>query len=650
MDDRRSATPIRRRTLLKGAAGATGAAALGGTAAWSVATAPAASAAVAPAMQAALQRLVDWRFGLFMHFNMATFSDEEWATGGLPPTLFNPTQLDCAQWAAAAGSAGMQYAVLTTKHHDGFCLWPTKQTAHNVMNSSRKVDVVKLYVDAFRAQGITPCFYFSVWDRTQGVAAGSISRADIEYTKNQFTELLGGTYGEIPLLVIDGWAWQMGHQAVPYGEIRAHIKALNPNIVICDLNGMTDPWETDAIFFEEPKGIWAPAGNTFAGVQSTNITNTGWFWHPPNSVNGRGDTAAAVPRSVANIVTDHIKVLESRYVSFLLNCPPNNKGLLDTNIVNRLREVGPAWRPDTTRLPLPPQPDGLEFPVTPIAAAATTGTAANAIDGKVDWAQFAREARWESTGPLPQSVTMDLGAVYSNIDAVGYLPRQDRPTVTSAFITTGNITGYRILTSTDGVAYTEATRGTWAGDKYLKWARFTGRNARFVRLEATATVGGGPAILSELGCGGISARPVRVDGPAATTYRVVNRRSGKALTVAAAGLTVVQLTDTGAANQLFRLVDLGGGYTKLVNPATGKVLDVFGKSLLDLAKICIWTDNGGLNQQWTVTAVTGGYHKLINRNSGKVLDVAEGSVADNGAVIQWTDKGATNQQWALVSG
>jgi hypothetical protein len=71
---------------------------------------------------------------------------------------------------------------------------------------------------------------------------------------------------------------------------------------------------------------------------------------------------------------------------------------------------------------------------------------------------------------------------------------------------------------------------------------------------------------------------------------------------------------------------------QLLNPATGKVLDVFGKSLLDLAKVCIWTDNGGLNQQWTVTAVTGGHHKLINRNSGKVLDVATVRAAGPAAV------------------
>ncbi|HLL66832.1 MAG TPA: alpha-L-fucosidase [Micromonosporaceae bacterium] len=664
MDGSQLPSQVRRRTVLKGA----GAAAVAGGAGLAIANAPTADAAVPPALQAALQRLVNWRFGLFMHFNMATFTDEEWATGGLDVNRFNPTQLNCTQWATAAKSAGMQYAVLTTKHHDGFCIWPTRQNEYSVRNSTVfRRDVVREYVDAFRAAEITPCFYYSIWDKTHGVDRGSITRADIDYTKAQFTELLGGTYGEIPLLVIDGWAWRMGHHQMPYDEIRAHIKSLNPNIIICDLNGMTDPWQTDAIFFEEPKGIWAPEGNIFAGVQSTNITNTGWFWHPPNSTNGRGDTAAAVPRSWENIVNDHIKTLEARYVSFLLNCPPNNKGLLDTNIVNRLKEVGPKWQPNTGRAPLPPQPDILLYPVTPIRASATSGNAANAIDGTVDWAQFARESRWESTGSLPQSVTMDLGAVYSNIDTVSYLPRQDRPTVTGAFITTGNITGYRVLTSTNGTTFTEAARGTWAGNKFMKLARFAPRNARYVRLEATATVGGGPAILSELDCGGIAAPP-RAGGitpstgpttpvpttpppttpPPTGTFKLINRRSGKALTIAADGQTLVQMTDTGAANQRFQVVQLEG-FAKLVNPATARAVDVFARSLLDRAAVVVWTDNGGLNQQWAITELAGGYRKLINRNSGKALEVGDRSLLDNAPVIQWTDNGGNNQQWSFVA-
>ncbi|HEX8632246.1 MAG TPA: RICIN domain-containing protein [Catenuloplanes sp.] len=643
--------PVPRRLLLKSTAAAAGVAAFGGTAAWSVVNAPPAAAAPGGNFYAQQAAFVEHRFGMFMHFNMATFSDEEWATGGLDPKKFNPTQLDCAQWAAAAKSAGMTISVLTTKHHDGFCLWPTKTTAHNVMNSSVPKDVIRLYVDAFRDQDISPCFYFSVWDRTQGVATGSISRADIDYTKAQLTELLSD-YGEIQAIVIDGWAWQMGHQQMPYDEIRAHIKGLQPNIVIIDLNGVNEPWQTDAIFFEEPKGIWAPPTNTFASCQSVNIVNTGWFWHPPGST--RGSTADSPTRTVSNIVNDHIKVLEKRYCSFLLNCMPNNKGLFDANILATLKAVGTRWQPDTTRPPLPAQPDVLLYPVTPVAATATSGVAANAIDGKVDWAQFARESRWQSGTPLPQSVTMDLGAVWSNIDAVTYLPRQDRANVRDTPITTGNITGYRVLTSTNGTSFTEAARGAWAGTSALKYARFAAVSARYVRLEATATVGGGAAIVNELDCGGIAARPARGPVPPVSVYKLVNRRSGLVIGVnagsAASAATIVQQRDTGSAFQRWQLVDAGSGYTKLVNRGSGLVLDVTGKSTADGAAVIQYRDTGGTNQHWLVVTGTDGYTKLTNRNSGKVLDVTGGSVAEGAAVTQWTDRGGANQQWQVVAG
>ncbi|HLL66892.1 MAG TPA: RICIN domain-containing protein [Micromonosporaceae bacterium] len=678
--------PVQRRTVLKGAAAA--AAVAGGTA-WAVSNAPSALAAPMGNMYEQQRQFVEWRFGMFIHFNMATFTDEEWASAG-PPTgpvraaQFKPTALDVKGWADAAASAKMQWAALTTKHHDGFCLWPTKTTPHNVSNGTgvdkdgkRVVDVVRLYVDEFRAAGVQPCFYFSIWDKTAGIDEKGITRADIDFTKAQLTELLGGTYGVIPVLIIDGWAWKMGHHAMPYSEIRAHIKSLNPNILIIDHNGQTEMWEQDAIYFEEPKGIWCPPNNTYASCQGQNIVNSGWFWHPPNSVNGRRDTAATPTRSVADIVS-HIKTLEARYCSFLLNCMPNNKGTFDAHILATLAATGRAWSPNTSRPPLPAQPDSLLYPVTPVAATASSNgslgapapnpsrpsTAFNAIDGKVDWAQFARESWWQSTGSLPQSVTMDLGAVWSNIDTVTYLPRQDRAVAADPARTTGNITGYRVLTSTNGTTFTEAARGTWPSTKSLKYARFAARNARYVRLEATGTVGGGPAIINELNCGGIDARPIQggttptspvtpvpttPGGNPTGTVKIINRNSGKALTIAADGQTVVQTTDTGAANQRFQVVDLGTGYSKLVNPATGKALDVFARSLLDGGVVSVWTDNGGNNQQWTITDLGGGYRKLVNRNSGKALDVANRSLLDNGAVIQWTDNGGNNQQWTFVA-
>ena len=146
-------------------------------------------------------------------------------------------------------------------------------------------------------------------------------------------------------------------------------------------------------------------------------------------------------------------------------------------------------------------------PVTPVTATATSGTALNAIDGMVDWAGgVAVQTLWTASGSLPQSVTVDLGANYSNIDTLHYLPRQDKDS-SGNMVTTGNITGYRVLTSTDGSNFTAVTSGTWAVDKTLKRARFSAVNARYIRLEATAASNGSP-VVSEISVGGTAARPV----------------------------------------------------------------------------------------------------------------------------------------------
>ncbi|MBB5801821.1 alpha-L-fucosidase [Saccharothrix ecbatanensis] len=611
--------------------------------------AEASSVQAAGNLQNLQQSFVDMRFGMFIHYNMSTYSDQEWASPNLDPRLFAPTALDCAQWAATAKAAGMSWAALTTKHHDGFCLWPTKQTGYNVVNSSYPHDVVREYVDAFRAQGLKAAFYFSIWDRTQGVADGSVSRADIDFTKNQLTELLTG-YGEIPVLVIDGWAWQMGHRAVPYQEIREHVKALQPDCLIVDHNGQTEPWENDVIYFEEPKGIWAPSNNTYAATQGQNIVSTGWFWHPRGS--SYGSTVDSPTMTPDAIVNGHIKPLEARYCSFLLNCMPNAEGKLDSHIVATLRQVGTMWTPDTSRPPLPPQPDVLHHPVTPITATATSGTAANAIDGKLDWVGGrAVESWWQSSGPLPQSVTMNLGSTYSNIDALTYLPRQDRNS-SGTTTTTGNITGYRVLTSTDGTTFREATSGTWAATKALKYARFAPVSARYVRLEATATVGGGNAIVNEVDCGGIAARPVS-DGSGPGYRKLVNRRSGKVLDVSGGstedGAAIVQWTDNGGTNQQWELVDAGDGYVKVVSRRSGKVLDVTGGSMDDGAPVVQWPDGGGANQHWRVVDVGDGYVKLVCRRSGKVLDVTGGVSTDGAKIIQYRDANSTNQHWQLVN-
>src|ERR1700682_4266674 len=96
------------------------------------------------------QRFIDLRFGMFVHFNIATFQDREWGDPTSPAEQFNPTNLDTDQWAAAAKSANMTWGCLTAKHHDGVCLCPTATKSTSIRQSGYKTDIVRAYVDSFR--------------------------------------------------------------------------------------------------------------------------------------------------------------------------------------------------------------------------------------------------------------------------------------------------------------------------------------------------------------------------------------------------------------------------------------------------------------------------------------------------------------------
>ena len=89
------------------------------------------------------QEFVDLRFGMFNHFSTSTFLNQDWADPDCPPEVFNPKKLDCSQWAKAAKSAKMTFGCLSVKHHSGFCMWDTKTTEYNVMNSGIKRDFLK---------------------------------------------------------------------------------------------------------------------------------------------------------------------------------------------------------------------------------------------------------------------------------------------------------------------------------------------------------------------------------------------------------------------------------------------------------------------------------------------------------------------------
>lgn len=152
------------------------------------------------------ERQLEWhkmKFYAFIHFSPNTFTDKEWGYGDESPSIFNPTELDCMQWARVASEAGMEGIVITAKHHDGFCLWPSAYTEHSVKNSPWKGghgDVIRDLREACDAYGLKLGIYLSPWDRNHE-AYGTPEY--IDYYRNQLRELLTD-YGDIFEVWFDG--------------------------------------------------------------------------------------------------------------------------------------------------------------------------------------------------------------------------------------------------------------------------------------------------------------------------------------------------------------------------------------------------------------------------------------------------------------
>ncbi len=325
---------------------------------------PQGAAAVAPLPSPDQLRWQRSELAVFVHFTVNAFTGREWGDGRESPSIFNPEQLDTRQWASAAAAAGARHMVLTAKHHDGFCLWPSAFTDHSVKSSpwkGGKGDVVREFVEACGEHHLRPGLYLSPWDRHEP-SYGDSPRYNAYYL-NQLRELLTN-YGELAEIWFDGacaegpngrrqeydWAAyfrlckQLQPHAVTFGDGGTDVRwcgnergiAGDPCWSMVSATHLRFPGDavndqaTDAVAQRltvahqlqhgQPQGdLWRPAENDVS-------IRPGWFYH------AQEDHAV---RSVENLVDLYFRSV-GRNGFLLLNVPPTPRGLFHEIDVDRL--------------------------------------------------------------------------------------------------------------------------------------------------------------------------------------------------------------------------------------------------------------------------------------------------------------------------
>ena len=327
---------------------------------------------VPAARQLSLQQM---EFYAFVHFTVNTFTNREWGDGKESPSIFNPIHLDANQWAQNIRDAGMKGMILTCKHHDGFCLWPSKYTRHSVASSPYKDghgDIVAEAAAACKKAGIKFGIYLSPWDRNQPLY-GQGKKYD-DYFVAQLTELLTG-YGDIFAVWFDGacgegpngkkqyYDWNRYYEVVRSLQPGACIHICGPDIRWCGneagdtrasewsvvprrtadtekiaaasqqnddsnfrqriIRAQDQDLGSRKILQDEQELIWYPA------EVDTSI-RPGWFWHPQedHQVHSLEKLIDIYEKSVGGNAT------------LLLNIPPTSEGLFHENDAARLQELG----------------------------------------------------------------------------------------------------------------------------------------------------------------------------------------------------------------------------------------------------------------------------------------------------------------------
>jgi alpha-L-fucosidase len=299
----------------------------------------------------------------FIHFTINTFTDKEWGYGDENPSLFNPTQANPNQWVTVLRDAGFKGVILTCKHHDGFCLWPSQYTDHSVKNSPYKNgrgDIVKEVADACRQYGLKFGIYVSPWDRNHAAYG---SPAYVEYYRQQIKELFN-RYGPIFEMWFDGANGGDGY----YGGARERrridgstyydwpttlkmIREVEPNVIFFSDAGPGVRWVgnergvagetnwnmiTPDTLFAGKAGIevllntGSENGTHWIPAEVDVSIRPGWFYHE------KEDAQVKSPEKLLDIYLTSV----GRGSTLLLNVPPDRRGMIHENDVVALLQ----WR------------------------------------------------------------------------------------------------------------------------------------------------------------------------------------------------------------------------------------------------------------------------------------------------------------------
>lgn len=284
----------------------------------------------------------DMEFYLFMHFGPNTFTDLEWGHGNEKEEVFNPTSLDCEQWCRVAKASGAKGIIITAKHHDGFCLWPSKYSKHTVRESKwkdGKGDVLKDLSNACKKYGLKFGVYLSPWDRNHP-----------DYGTGKYNDVFVGMMKEVLTNYGPVWEfwWDGANGEGPNGKRQVYdwkrfeqtVRKLSPNTIVFSDIGPDARWcgNEDGIAGKTNWNTLDTAGFTRgAGAPRQDTLNTGnvqgklwipaecdvsirpgWFYHKAE------DSKVKTPEQLFELYLKSV----GRGANLLLNVPPDGRGLI----------------------------------------------------------------------------------------------------------------------------------------------------------------------------------------------------------------------------------------------------------------------------------------------------------------------------------